>query len=252
MVDQLTQPTRAQPQAAAEGRRFLRWAGWCGLIASALYLLTVVVTNLGGPARPDGPADVLGYLSEVAASPAKSYIYGIAGIGFCVIYVPMLLGVYRLLGRTVAAWFGTAALVMGMVLLLPAYVISTMQPGIGETASRLGGAAADSAYAVYGTLATASTVFFTVGSVLTLSFGPLLWSVEALRTRAFARRLAWTGVVTGVSGLSWFVWFFEIGLVLPVLIVNVLSSLVFFFALSAVLVAQGRQAQTNLNQSRDV
>lgn len=239
MTDQLTRPAESA-LGADDMRRFLRWAGWSGLVATLAFLTSVVVANLGGPAAPTGPGDILGYLSEVAANPAQNYIYGIAGIAFCVIYVPMLFGVHHLLGRTVPVWFGTAAMVMGMVLLMPAYVISTMEPGIGDAAARLGGSAADAAYSVYGTLGAASTVFFTAGSILTLSFGPLIWSAEALRNGAIARWLAWLGVVTGVSGLVWFVWFSESGAILAVLIVNVLSSLVFFFGLSAVLIRRGR------------
>lgn len=241
MTDQLTRPEATTTHTSDEGR-FLRWAGWSGLVATFLFLTTVAATFLGGPAQPEGPGDVLGYMSEVAAGPFQNYLYGIAGIAFCVIYIPMLFGVHRLLGRTVPVWFGTAAMVMGMALLLPAYVISTMEPGIGEAAAQLGSAGADAAYAVYGTLATASTIFFTVGSVLTLCFGPLIWSAEALRAGSHARWLGWMGILTGVTGLVWFVWFSESGVILMVLIANVVASLVYFFGLSAVLLGRGRAA----------
>ena len=245
MTEQLTRPSPTTAPARSDvatrdESRFMRWAGWSGVIASIAFLTTVVVANLGGPEEPTGAGDVLAYLDEVAASPLQNYIYGIAGIALCVIYVPMLFGVHRLLQRTAQSWFATAGMVMGMGLLLPAYVISTMEPGIGDAVAGLGSAAPDASYVVYGTLATAATVFFTAGSILTLCFGPLLWSVEALRTRAISRWLAWSGVITGVTGLVWFVWFTESGPVLAVLIVNVLGSLVFFFGLSAALIRAGR------------
>lgn len=240
MTDQLTRAPMTRADEPTEGARFLRWAGWTGLLATALFLLTVLTTFLGGPAAPEGPGDVLGYFAEIAANPTNNYLYGIAGIAFCVIYVPMLVGVHRLLGRSVPVWFGSAAMIMGMATLLPAYVVVTMEPGIGEVAGQLGSAGADAAYGIYGTLAQVNAVAFTVGSILTLSFGPMLWAVEALRSGAIAKWLAWTGVVTAVSGLVWFVWLSESGVVLGVLMVNVVASLVFFFGLSVVLVRRGR------------
>ncbi len=242
MTDQLTRPAVSSTGAPADEGRFLRWAGWSGLIASALFLLTVLTTFAGGPAAPEGPSDILGYFSEIVASPTQNYVYGIAGIAFCIIYIPMLVGVHRLLGRTVPVWFGTAAMIMGMATLLPAYVVVTMEPGIGSVMATLGSAGADAAYAVNGTLGQVNAVAFTVGSILTLSFGPALWAVEALRSGAIAKWLAFAGVVTAVSGLVWFVWLSESGVVLGVLMVNVVASLVFFFGLSAGLVRRGRAA----------
>lgn len=236
------QLTRTLPQSlrGPDERRFLRWAGWSGIAATTAFLLSVVVANLGGPEQPAGPGDVLDYLAEIASSPTQNHVYGIAGIVFCVVYIPMLVGVHRTLGATVTSWFGTAAMVAGMVLLVPAYAISVMEPSLAGTAAELGTAAGDAAYAVYGTLAGASTVSFTAGSILTLSIGPLLWSFDALRSGAVARWLAWVGVVTGVSGLVWFVWFSESGAVLAVLIVNVVGSLVYFYGLSGHLIRTAR------------
>ena len=241
MTDQLTRPVAAD-SARFDEPRFFRWSGWSGVIATTLFLVTVAATFAGGPARPDGPGEVLAYLSEVGASPAQSLVYGIAGIAFCVIYVPMLFGAHRLLGGNVPVWFGTAGLVAGMALLLPAYIVVTLEPGIGDVASRLGAGGADAAYVMYGTLSQANLVFFTVGSLLTLCFGPLLWSVESLRNGSIARWLSWTGILTGVSGLVWFVWFSENGLVMAVLIVNVVASIVYFFGLSAALVRRSGKA----------
>lgn len=75
-----------------------------------------------------------------------------------------------------------------------------------------------------------------MGSVLTLSVAPLLWAIAGRRTGALSTWLNRTGLAVGIIGLVWFVFFFETPIILVVLVVNVVASLVFFIALSRLLI----------------
>ena len=45
-----------------------------------------------------------------------------------VFYIPMSVGLYRLLGMSTTACYGTASVVFGLALLLPAYLINLLPP----------------------------------------------------------------------------------------------------------------------------
>lgn len=230
----------------AEGsqqRAFLRWAGWSGVAATLAFIATILMT-FGGVASPDGAEDVLRFLDDVAAGGPMQYIYGVAGIILVFLYIPMAVGIYRLLDRSVGAWYGSAAVVLGLMVLLPAYVINLLAPmALVDLAADLGSGGAGAIYADYQVARVLAELFFTVGSVLTLSFGPLLWGVSWLRSRESARWIGWVGVLTGLTGLVWFVWLVENAIFANLLIVNVVLSLVLFAAASLVLVSRSRLAR---------
>lgn len=77
---------------------------------------------------------------------------------------------------------------------------------------------------------------FTMGSVLSLSWGPWILSVAWLRVDGLARWIGWVGIATGITGLAWFAWFTESAVVLAFLVPNVLLALVWFAAVSITLV----------------
>ena len=76
----------------------------------------------------------------------------------------------------------------------------------------------------------AAELFFTVGSLLSLAFGPFLWGVAWLRSMDTSRWLGWTAILTGLTGLVWFVWLLDTDIALLgfLLIANVLVSFVLF------------------------
>ncbi|MDX1450297.1 MAG: hypothetical protein R3246_14700, partial [Acidimicrobiia bacterium] len=217
------------------------WSGWSGLIATAAFLVTVIQNNVGGVAEPEGPGEILGYLDQVSRSPSSFYVYGFGGIVLVLLYIPMAAGIYRLLDRSTEAWFGSVAVITGLAVLLPAYLITVLVPaGLAPAAADLGGPGTEALYAIH-TFATATAEsLFTVGSVLSLGIGPLLWGFGWLRSLEHRRWLGWLGIVTGVSGMVWFVWLTAGPLVLIALIVNVLCSLVLFGGISIDLVSLGR------------
>ena len=106
-------------------------------------------------------------------------------------------------------------------------------------AAQLAGESAELLYANYTVARGAAEMFFTVGSVLSLGFGPLLLGLAWFRSSR-GRWLAWTGVVTGLTGAVWFVWLVENAAFGIVTIANVLLSLVFFAGASVVMVARAR------------
>lgn len=236
--------------------RYLKWSGWSGLLASAAFLTTVLVSNLvtSGTEPPAGPSDMVRYFSDISENPAGFVAYGTAGIVLSILYIPMSFGVYRMLQRTTIAWFGTAAVVIGLGILLPAYVTNILLAnGLAPAAAEVGEAGNAPLFVVYEFASSAAAVFFTVGSILTLAIGPGLWAVEALKSRVLSTWLAWTGVVVGVSGLVWFVWFVSSPLVLIALIVNGLASLILFTGLSATLVstASGQRPVADTSDAAD-
>lgn len=221
-----------------DGVRFSKWAGWNGLIASIAFIGTVVVANVWKNVieQPSGPSDITRFLGEVSDNSAAFIVYGVCGIVLSVLYIPMSFGVHRRLNRSSRSWFGTAMMVIGLGILLAAYVITLLQPAsLAPLAEELGEAGAETIYVINDVATVASLVVVTVGSVLTLAIGPYFWGREVLNTGAFSRWLGWTGVFVGVSGLVWFVWYLEIVPLLPVLIANVLASLVFYTGLSLAL-----------------
>ncbi len=219
---------------ASERQRFLAWAGWCGLVASLAYLTTIVATSLLGGVEPyDGPADVARYLGDVGDDAYRSYLYGIAGVAMSILYVPFGIAVHALLRRGAAAAMGTLAMIVGLLMLVPAYVINILEAAaLAPAADELGAGAAESLYPLVEAAAMTAGIFFTIGSILTLCLSPLLWVVEARRTGALPTWLTRTGLVVGLSGLVWFVWLLEGPVVLAALLVNVVASLVFFVGLA--------------------
>ena len=223
---------------------FSTWSGWSGLIATAAFLVTVIQTNVGGVAEPEGPGEVLGYLDQVSRSPSSFYVYGFAGIVLVLLYIPMAAGIYRLLDRSTEAWFGSVAVITGLAVLLPAYLITVLVPaGLAPAAADLGAAGTESLHAIHTFATAAAEALFTVGSVLSLAIGPLMSGYGWLRALERRRWLGWLGLVTGLSGMVWFVWLTAGPLVLVALIVNVLCSLVLFGGISMELVSQGRTSR---------
>lgn len=136
-------------------------------------------------------------------------------------------------------WYGALAIVIGLAVLFPAYVINLLAP-TALVAMSTAGIGAETLLAHYEVARTLAEIFFSVGSILSLGFGPFLLGFEWLsRSRGF---LGWTGVLTGVTGMVWFVWLVDSGVIGIVLIVNVLASLVFFTAVSVALVSEGRSS----------
>lgn len=222
-------------------RSFLRWAGWTGLLGTAAFMVTIVMTT-GGVASPGGPTDIIRYLDDVSSNGSIEYVYGIAGIVLVFLYVPMAVGIYRLMAESIAGWYGTMAVVLGLLVLLPAYVINLFAPFVFVPLSgELGASGADVLYADYSVARAAAELFFTVGSLLTLSIGPFMWGAGWLRSRLSGRWLGWVGVLTGLTGLVWFVWLMENGVISSVLIVNVVLSLIFFAGASIALVSVSRR-----------
>lgn len=243
MAQQTRERSNTGVPAAAGGDHgaFLRWAGYSGVLASLAFLINGIVANVSGVEAPADAGDIVAYLQDVAQAAWSSYAYGFTGIALVVLYVPMAVGVNRLLGRTPAAWFGTAAVIGGLAVLFPAYVISIAEAsGLAPAAAGVGGTGAEALYVTYSYAGAAADVFFAVGSVLSLGFGPLLWAIEWVRSRAARRWLGWAGLVVGVTGMVWL----TLGVANPVLtllvVVNVLVSLVFFTGASLVLVSEGR------------
>jgi hypothetical protein len=219
---------------------FLKWAGWSGVIGTFAFIVTIVMST-GGVSDPDGPSDMARFLSDISDGGASSYVYGIAGVVLVVLYIPWAIGVYRLLGSTTAAWHGSAAVVFDLAVLLPAYLINLLPAAsFVPLAEELGGAGSDILYTDYSVAKGAGELFFTVGSVLSLAFGPLLLGASWLRRMHSSRWLGWTAVITGVTGMVWFVWLVDNAVFGSALIVNVLLSLVFFTGASVVLVSRGR------------
>lgn len=243
MVGDTATPTNTPasiPVDAPEPGAFLRWAGWSGLVGTISFIVTIVMTT-GGVTSPDGPGEMTRYLADVTADGWLQYVYGVAGAVLVVLYIPMAAGLHRLLGRTTASWHGTAAVVFGLAVLLPAYLINVLPAfSFASLAGELGTAGSEALYADYAVARAAAELFFTVGSVLSLAVGPLLWGAAWLRSSTPGRWIGWAGVITGVTGVVWFVWLVENPLFGAVLIVNVLMSLVFFTGASVTLVTQGR------------
>lgn len=217
-----------------EHRRFMTWAGWSGLVASAAYIMTIVATNLLGSVEPsDGPDDIIRYLQDVGDNSIRSYVYGIAGIVMSILFIPYGVAVYSKLHRGAAAGFGSLAMVVGLVMLVPAYAVSILEASaLASAATDLGAGSADTMYALLQAGDVTAGISFTVGSVLTLCLAPLLWAIDGRRSGALPTWLNRTGLLVGVTGLVWFVWLYENPVLLIVLLVNVVASLVFFIALA--------------------
>lgn len=228
------------PIRAPRYRSFRTWAGWCGIAASIAYITTVAATSLLGSVESyEGPDDIVRYLQEVGDNSSQSLLYGIAGIVMSVLYIPFGVAVYQVLRRQAIATLGSLAMVVGLALLIPAYAIAILEAtALASAADDLGAAGAETLYVVEEAGGVMQAIFFTVGSVLTLSVAPLLWAIQGRRNGIVPTWLNRTGLVVGVSGLVWFVWFFETPVILAVLLVNVLASLVFFIAWSRFLVRQ--------------
>lgn len=222
------------PGEPSQHRRFATWAGWSGLAASAAYVTTIVATNLLGTVEPsEGPDDIVRYLGEVGDSSFRSYLYGIAGIVMCVLFIPFGIAVHAKLRRGAAAGLGSLAMVVGLLMLVPAYAVSILEvAALAPAATELGSDGGQAIHVVHQSGEAIAGVFFTAGSVLTLCLAPLLWAADGRRTGALPSWLSATGLVVGVTGLVWFVWLFESPLVLVVLLVNLVASLVFFITLA--------------------
>lgn len=239
-----TELARERGVRTAEEVRFLKWAGWCGIVATAAFLITALAVNLlGTPDAPERAADMATYLDEVAASPAVFWIYAIAGIVFCLLYVPMAVGVSRFLSSRTTVWFGSAAVIAGLAILFPAYVNNLLLPvGLAPAMTETGATGATALFAANEIIAAVSVVVFTVGSLLSLSIGPFLWGVAARRAPEVPPWLARVALLTGITGLVWLVWYIETPILLIVLAVNLLASLVTYGWLSAVLVTRAQRA----------
>lgn len=156
----------------ANERSFLQWAGWSGLVGTLAFVTTIVAAQVSAVADPEGPGEILGYLEEVSQSGWNTYTYGIAGIVLTVLYIPMAVGVYRLLARSTAAWYGSASVVIGLAVLFPAYVINLLVPaGLVPLAADMGGVGAEALYADYAFARAAAEVFFTGASLSLVSEG---------------------------------------------------------------------------------
>lgn len=216
----------------------MTWSGWSGLVASAAYITTIAATSLLGSAEPsDGPDDIIRYLEEVGDNAARSYIYGVAGIVMSILFIPYGVAVFSMLKRGAAAAFGSLAMVVGLLTLIPAYAVNILEASaLASAATDLGAAGADPLYALQEAALATSAISFTVGSVLTLCLAPLLWAIDGRRSGTLPTWLTRTGLFVALTGLVWFVWVFETPIILVVLLLNVVASLVFFIALARLLI----------------
>lgn len=237
-------PAPAAPTAAdaRPDRSFSAWSGWCGLVATAAFVVTIVAGSASGAPAPEGPGEILGFLDEVSQTPATWYAYGVAGIALTVLYIPMAVAVHRLLASSTASWFASTAVVVGLAALFPAYVVNVLVPaGLAPAAGVLGEGGAGTLYGIHAYADAAAEVCFAVGSVLSLGVGPLLWGVGWLRSVGAHRWLGWAQLITGATGMVWFVWLLADSVVVTVLLaVNGICALVVFTGISAVLVGRGR------------
>jgi hypothetical protein len=215
---------------AERSRRLLRRGGIYGLAASAAYLATGVLTSvIGGIEPPENVADMDRYLSEVSDAPLGFFLYAIAGLALCVLYIPMSRAITDLLAARRTARAGTTSVVAGLVILIPAYVIAAIG-SVGLVNRHDAGSDTDTLFDVHELVSTAAEVSFSVGSLLSLGVGPLLWGLAGRTGREIPRWLSRLAIVVGLLGL---VWIIPPG-VRPDLVVlaNVLGSLVLFVALS--------------------
>ena len=97
-------------------------------------------------------------------------------------------------------------------------------------------------YVTYAAATSLGELFFTVGSVLTLCIGRLLWGLLWMRTLHRFRWVGWLGVLTGITATVWFVWLVDNPAIAITLMVNVLLSLGLFIGVSIALLAGSRDA----------
>lgn len=237
-------PVRSTDEDRTQGRLFLKAAGWSGLVATLAFIVTIVMSSVGSVAGPESPDDILRFATETADAGSTQYFYGVAGLVMVLLYIPMSIGLYRHLRRSTTAWYGTVAVVAGLGILLPAYIINLLGPTVfAPLADELGSSSAAMLYVDYEIARVMAELFFTVGSVLTLAFGPFLWGLAWFEAKESSRWLGWVGLLTGITGAVWFVWLVDNSAFGYVLILNVVLSLVLFAGVSVVLVARaGRSA----------
>lgn len=242
MTDLLRSGLRTQTRIS-EQRSFSTWAGISGLLATVAFIATIGLANLSSVTAPDGPEGMLAYLESVDGAAWSIYAYGIAGIILCIAYVPLAIGAYRLLGRSTGAWYGTASILVGLAVLLPAYVLNMLAPaGLSDVVDVTGAAGATPLYVTYAAAISLGELFFTVGSLLTLCIGPLLWGLMWLRSLEVFRWVGWLGILTAITGAVWFVWLVDSPVIAITLMVNVLLSLGMFIGVSIALLAGSRDA----------
>jgi len=225
--------------APSQNRSFANLAGWCGLAGSIAYLTTVLATSLLGSAESyTGPDDIVRYLDDVGEASYRGFVYGIAGIVMSILFMPFGVAMYRRLHSRALAGLGSLAMVVGLALLIPAYVISILEvTALTSAGNELGARGSEALYMVEEAAAAVQVVFFTAGSILTLCVAPLLWAIEGRRTGVLSTRLSQTGFLVALSGLVWFIWFVESPAILVVLLINVIASLVYFVVLSRQLIS---------------
>lgn len=211
--------------------RFGWWAGMTGLAASVAFVITAV-TN-GSVEDPESSGDMTQFLVDVSDNEAALFVYGLAGVALCLLYIPMSVGVTSLLGGSAHARLGTIAVVAGLGTLLPAYLMAVAGP-IGLSRAAEGAETVDlvSFYAVYEFVSLAAELLFQVGSLLSLGIGIVLWGVAA---RSSGRLPSWLGALLVGAGVLGFVWVIppsDNPVQLIVVLVNVIASLVAFVAIS--------------------
>lgn len=215
---------------ADRSERSLRRGGIYGLAASAAYLASGVMTSLvGGIEPPESVADMDRYLADVGDAQAGFVLYAIAGLALCALYVPMSRAVTVLLDSRRLARAGTASVIAGLVILVPAYMISAVG-SVGLVNRHDAGTDTETLFDAHEYMSTAAEVAFGLGSLLSLGVGPFLWGMAGRAGREIPHWLSSLAIVIGVSGLVW---------AIPpsarpalIVMVNVLGSLVLFVALS--------------------
>lgn len=222
---------------ADRSRRSLRRGGIYGLAASAAYLATGVLTGIiGGIEPPESAADMDRYLAEVRDAPLGFVLFAIAGIALCVLYVPMSRAVTSLLGARRTASAGTTSVIAGLIILVPAYVIAAAG-SVGLVNRQDAGTGTETLFDAHELMSTAAEVSFGLGSLLSLGVGPFLWGLAARTGRDIPRRVSGLAIVVGMTGLVWAVP--PSVRPDPVVLINVLGSLVLFVALSRRLLRAG-------------
>ena len=176
------------------------------------------------------------YLADVGDAQFGFVLYAIAGLALCALFVPMSRAVTVLLDARRAARAGTMSVIAGLVILVPAYMISAVG-SVGLVNRHDAGSDTAALFDAYEIMSTVGEFLFGVGSLLSLGVGPFLWGLAGWSGREISRRLSGLAMVVGVLRLSALS---TVG-AQPVLVVmaNVLGSLVLFVALSRRLLRAG-------------
>lgn len=188
------------PGAAVEDRQMSRWGGFAGLAGAGFLLgsLTVVV-SLGLPDASD-PATLTDFASIETGRIAEHFLY----LGAVMLFALHVLVLYRLLrrGHPVAALFGTAAALFGLLMMAASSLLHVSTSPLADLYNAPGSSAQDLLaieYAWHGAQSVFDTMLAT--GVLLVPIGLVLMGFAMRRAPVFGTRLAWATVALGTLGI---------------------------------------------------